>query len=223
MRHLRLILISGLFYLTGFSQGSVSIDINPNNPTISDDIYLKTNVYFTSAGILIDDILSWQGNQLEVDLYYKQGGQQSPTFIEDSIQIGLLNEGTYSIIVRLMVKNQPGSDTDLQNYVFRDSDSIVFRVEESLGLFDNKINGLAISIYPNPTKNHLNFSLKDNSNSLQIEIIDVTGKQVKAKRFLNQEIGEFKNAIDISDLKKGLYFCKFSNGENQVTRKFIKQ
>ncbi|WP_107037318.1 T9SS type A sorting domain-containing protein [Brumimicrobium mesophilum] len=119
-------------------------------------------------------------------------------------------------------------NTNLIRYGATENDSLHFKVQTdtlimgSLSILENNLEN-DISLFPNPATNQLNFTLNDYSNSIQLDIFDVTGNRVKAERFLNQENGGFKNSIDISELKKGLYFCKFSNGEKQVTRKFIKK
>ncbi|MEX1190656.1 MAG: T9SS type A sorting domain-containing protein [Brumimicrobium sp.] len=80
----------------------------------------------------------------------------------------------------------------------------------------------SLSFYPNPATNTLNFTLNDNSSSLKLDIYDVSGKKVKSENYSNQENGEFSNSVDISELKNGLYFCKFSSGQGEVIQKFIK-
>jgi len=88
---------------------------------------------------------------------------------------------------------------------------------------NSESNFITLSLYPNPVSDLLNFKLKSNSNSLKLEVFDITGKKVKTEHFSNQEKGEFKKSIDISDLKSGLYFCKFKSGDKQVTRKLVKE
>jgi hypothetical protein len=88
---------------------------------------------------------------------------------------------------------------------------------------ENEQKFASLKIYPNPVSKQLKFTLTDKSNLIKFEIIDVTGKNIKTVQYSNQNKGVFKNSIDISELKNGLYFRRFSNGQQQVTRKFIKQ
>ncbi|WP_107039429.1 T9SS type A sorting domain-containing protein [Brumimicrobium mesophilum] len=218
-----LLILSVVFSLTGFAQGSVSIEISPDNPTVLDNIYLKTDIYFNKSGYYVTDNITWQGSNMVAHLYYNSGGLSSPTFLEDSISIGMLQEGTYSIIAKLMVNSSPSGDNDLQNFSFRDADTITFRVEETLGIVNEGMDLNLINLYINPTNNLINFTLNDKTNSLNLEILDVSGKIIKTVQYSNQNFGEFKNSIDISELKNGIYFCRFSNGKNQITRKLIKK
>jgi len=82
---------------------------------------------------------------------------------------------------------------------------------------------VSFNLYPNPASNLLNFTLKDNPNSIKLEIFDISGKRLKFEQYFNHSIEEFKGSIDVSELKKGIYFCRFSNGKKEFVRKFIKQ
>ncbi|RYM35622.1 T9SS type A sorting domain-containing protein [Brumimicrobium glaciale] len=167
-------------------------------------------------------IVSKINNVISIDLYFDTRAFWTLLGCNayDTTSINFINVDTNLTAVLV--------NTNLIRYGATENDSTHLKVQTdtlilgSLSIVENFLDN-DIRLFPNPASNKLNFTLKDNSNSIQLEIIDVTGNQVKAGRFLNQENGEFKNAIDISDLKKGLYFCKFSNGDKQVTRKFIKQ
>ncbi len=72
-----------------------------------------------------------------------------------------------------------------------------------------------VSLYPNPTSNFLNFSMKGLEN-VPVQIIDVTGKIV-----LNAKISS-ESAIDVSALKTGTYFAMLQVENKATTYKFIK-
>ncbi|WP_165851367.1 T9SS type A sorting domain-containing protein [Brumimicrobium aurantiacum] len=93
---------------------------------------------------------------------------------------------------------------------------------DELGLNNNGIFE-DISLFPNPANDKLNISLNNYTNSMKLEIIDLTGKKVKTLNYSSQGNVEFKMSIDISNLRNGLYFCKFTSDGKQVTHKFIKQ
>ena len=59
-------------------------------------------------------------------------------------------------------------------------------------------------------------------NPIKLEIYDITGKAVKTKEYINQGNEALYGSVDVSELKNGLYFCKFFSGGKQVTRKFLK-
>ncbi len=91
-----------------------------------------------------------------------------------------------------------------------------------LGVEDNEGANFDLKIYPNPVKDTLfieGMNLDEKSYSLRI--IDVSGKQVYAKKgALTAE--EISQGIDVSNLNKGVYFMKISSGEKTTTKKFIK-
>ena len=80
----------------------------------------------------------------------------------------------------------------------------------SVKLSDRK----AIKIYPNPVSNH--FVIETNATEIeQVELIDATGR-------LMRSILNIKNAVDISDLPKGIYFIKLKTEGQTVVEKLIK-
>ena len=81
-----------------------------------------------------------------------------------------------------------------------------------LGIEDNLLND--ISIYPNPTKDILNF--KGNySETLNVSVYDTLGKNI-----LNKSLN-INSTLDVSKLKSGLYILKFEGFNN--TFKFVKE
>lgn len=77
-----------------------------------------------------------------------------------------------------------------------------------------------ITFYPNPVSDVLN--IENSSNEMyHIRIINILGKEV-LKRALN---GNHTNAIDVSELKEGMYLLEYTSEKGSVisTKKFIKQ
>lgn len=79
--------------------------------------------------------------------------------------------------------------------------------------FDN-----SIFIYPNPTSNALNFTIKDAISIDSIRINDVSGKSIT-----NFSANINQNYIDVSSLSSGIYFVSFVSEQATVTKKFVKQ
>jgi hypothetical protein len=72
-----------------------------------------------------------------------------------------------------------------------------------------------MSIYPNPATSELYISNAVKVN--RVEIFNITGSKVLSQNFSNE-------AIDISDLKAGLYFISIIDvNNNNIVRRFIKQ
>ncbi|WP_271768806.1 GEVED domain-containing protein [Aquimarina algiphila] len=76
----------------------------------------------------------------------------------------------------------------------------------------------SVSIYPNPvTRNILNVSFGTQSKEISYSVIDVVGKTIITITDQN------KSAIDVGGLKQGVYFLKFTDGNKQYTKRFVKQ
>jgi hypothetical protein len=93
--------------------------------------------------------------------------------------------------------------------------------QDALNYFENQKIVLSIpntkqqniSIYPNPTKDILNFE-GFNTPSIEVSIFDILGKRVLEKSVSNG------NTIDVSELANGVYTIKINN---EVSSKFIKE
>ena len=115
--------------------------------------------------------------------------------------------GTYNIVVTHKGTLTGGS----QNFSLIVSGSQVLSTKETAKIDD------AISIYPNPVANSLNFAVTNSIVLSDVSIYDVTGKQVLSSKDLSS------NSIDVSRLQSGVYFAKFASEDKTVTKKFIKQ
>lgn len=101
------------------------------------------------------------------------------------------------------------------------------RTDPTTVFFDNiifyKNNPTALSkamiteyrIYPNPVRNIINVVYPE---MRHINIIDITGKQIRSVRIEGAEC-----SIDLSDIKPGVYFLRISTEKAIRTAKFIKQ
>lgn len=75
--------------------------------------------------------------------------------------------------------------------------------------------GLEISIYPNPVKGQTLF-VKSSVEQLSYSIKNMLGQEVSKG-------ASIQNAVDVSALHAGLYFINIHNGDEVITKKFIKQ
>jgi Leucine-rich repeat (LRR) protein len=82
---------------------------------------------------------------------------------------------------------------------------------EALSIGDNALE-LDVTIYPNPTDNYL--FIEGNKNPISISIYNLLGAEVITKSTTNK--------INVSELPKGIYIIKISDGIGQTDRKFIK-
>lgn len=90
-------------------------------------------------------------------------------------------------------------------------------------LFSNKTLGInnadigsIITVFPNPATNTLYIGNTNNAN-VEVEVIDIFGRTMISKKSL------VNRSIDISSIPSGNYFIKINDGENLITRRFIKE
>ena len=75
-------------------------------------------------------------------------------------------------------------------------------------------------LYPNPVQDVLNieYPITSNSDIHKLEVIGIDGKNILYEIPTN---GKF--SLLVTALSKGIYFCRFNNGNKVTTTKFIKQ
>ena len=83
--------------------------------------------------------------------------------------------------------------------------------ECALSIGDNAFE-LDVSIYPNPTDNYL--FIEGNKNPISISVYNLLGVEVITKSTTNK--------INVSELSKGIYIIKISDGKNLINKKFVK-
>lgn len=85
----------------------------------------------------------------------------------------------------------------------------------SLGVSD--LNANVSSVYPNPVVDsfNVNLSSKFNANNLTVTVTDLSGKTVKT-------FGS-ASSYNVSDLPKGVYVVKITDGKNTDTKKIVKK
>ena len=190
------------------SAQSVSIEINPNEPTIEDDIYLITNVFFPGITPRDTMILSWQGNTLIIDLYHSGGGQAMPYTDIDSVLISPLNVGTYSVIARLYEGG------------LADADTITFRVEEYLSVVKEKSLEPEVVLFPNPTNEEITVDFGNFFTNPKIEIYNLEGRLIEV---IDTNTNNSMVTIDVSTFSHGVYLLRVNDKERSITKKFIKK
>lgn len=74
------------------------------------------------------------------------------------------------------------------------------------------------NIIPNPANDKITIDINFIPENTKVEIIDITGKAVIIHQLKNKS---FTDYIDISDLKKGLYFVKLNIDNHTIVKKLI--
>lgn len=113
-----------------------------------------------------------------------------------------------------MVNGDTGEDLDSVkvNYSW-DNGSCTQSIEESA-------ISHSVSVYPNPASNVLNFAVElGQNNSASIQVVDMLGKKVLAKRINNNTE---KVSFNVSDLNEGVYFYSLNvDGKIIETKKIV--
>jgi hypothetical protein len=81
-----------------------------------------------------------------------------------------------------------------------------------------KIQGIRVSMGPNPTNSTLNLSFWGNANA-QVKVVGLNGKTVHTYNV--KEAGETNHSIDVSSLANGLYYVTVIDGNKFYKAPFI--
>jgi len=71
-----------------------------------------------------------------------------------------------------------------------------------------------ISFYPNPVVDVIKFNIKNNQINYKVSVINAVGQSVK-----EIEISYSDNSLDLSTLKKGVYFITIRDNQNKIIQK----
>ena len=71
-------------------------------------------------------------------------------------------------------------------------------------------------LFPNPVQNILNVSFDNTITSATFSIINMMGRTLKSGSLA-------QDGIDVNELNSGVYFLQITDGQNVITKKFIKQ
>lgn len=121
----------------------------------------------------------------------------------------------------LAYKEYSGVDCGIIIDMVKYKNKLIF-YSRNCGLFELDVNTIPLSIqttdikpdvniYPNPVRNTLYFNTK--ANVERIEIIDATGRIIQ-----KTIVPENENAVNVSQLSKGIYFATFHTNGQKITK-----
>lgn len=123
------------------------------------------------------------------------------------------NESVYSLLVQSDGKVWlAGGFTSYNGTV----SNRIIRLNGGLSLSVDNFSKDKIKVYPNPTKNSINFVSVDDNGISEYVINDVLGKKI-SKGNLNT------NSINVENLEAGVYILKITTNRGILTSKFIKE
>lgn len=158
---------------------------------------------FTSGSCdLVDYTISTENNVITLNLNYTVGAATYICHSEDTISIGFLSPGDYTLDANMMI----GSPEIIVHHK-----SAEFTVGE---LSIDNPNTTVFNVYPNPVQNTI--SIETNSVVQQLEIISIFGQNVRT-------IGMLETTIDVSDLEEGIYLIRLTDDKGrQVSKRVLK-
>jgi len=150
--------------------------------------------------------------------------------VSDGLLNGPVNPSTHSCQTpnpdtargAVLLTNELG-DTLFDNNNFGFQAKVIISVDQSTST-TSVVQDLPFNLFPNPSSSYIDISYeKWGIQPIQIQIIDLSGKQIKQQNFSASQIPfNQKLRLDIENLSKGIYFLKMSNEKNTFTLKFIK-
>lgn len=195
-----------------------SIYIIPNNPKSYDEVKVVCLSRSATYPLWLDTFsLNIQLEEISLIAYYYKGPAQMPSGSIDTINIGKLNAGDYSLNFKVEAKYY--IDTS-HTY---DMDTLNFTVSESNVLVNKSGKLIAFSLYPNPASDNLTieFNLKVQK-QLIIEINDLAGRQVLSKEYF-AVVNANSISIDTKHLTPGTYILNINSVQGKLASgKFIK-
>ncbi len=138
----------------------------------------------------------------------------SNVMYEWSPKEGISNPNTNLISVAPLETTEYTLTVTSENGSCQAQSSITVEVNKcDTGLFDVEQNRL--NVFPNPTQSAIYLDLGDINTNAQLDIIDLTGKNVLSLQTV-------PNKLDLSDLPNGIYYLYINNDELQIVEKIVK-
>lgn len=175
-----------------------TIIARPAIVTLADlDNDTNNDVIVTDGGTIDDSIIWFKGN-----------ASAAPEGTES-----LVANNNHQVFALTVADFDGDGDEDIATVGYQ-SDTLDWyeNLLETLSLTDKKINEFLV--YPNPTKNSLNFKVPFNEN-FKVSVFDILGKNV-----LNATL-ETNKPLDVSKLNSGIYILKFNDYNTNL--KFVKE
>jgi len=87
-----------------------------------------------------------------------------------------------------------------------------------------RINNDAVHVYPNPVEKEVTITLvTEKTGPIQIQITDITGREILVKRGSEITGGASVTLIDCSHIRPGIYFARVIVDGNYHVEKIVKQ
>ena len=182
-----------------------------SNQLFSDTVPSTYSNYIVE--FILEDVqgaYSWSVDTNSTQLISSTGKIENPSFRYDTLTLSGGSTITYNYTWRVGAGSYKVTST-----IMHTVDTIFFN-SMTVGLFDNTKPKAEFTLYPNPTVNDINITFDDNVNeNVTFKIFDMSGRIVKQGNL-------FSNNINVSNLNRGTYFIKLNVGNENVTKRFVK-
>jgi hypothetical protein len=163
--------------------------------------------------LLFDNVITVTAGELYLACAGHLGGDPSAGFV----MAGQVPAG------QVAGYNESGTSPDLISSLANPSAAAVRLVMIDYSGVEENINSEGVSIYPNPTNSNINIELTySNSENTLINVMDITGKVVKAID-LGIVNGTETVSIPLEGLSNGIYFVEVVSSMSKEVKKFVKK
>jgi hypothetical protein len=131
-------------------------------------------------------------NQSEIESKLKDG--------YDDISLGLFNYSIYNSVCNLIINSIIKYSSPLS------TDDFISILEKAI-------------VYPNPTYSDINVKLSENTDKLEVQLYDATGKLVFVSDYMN--IQDIK--LNLNELNQGNYILNLISSKEKIIKKIIKK
>ncbi|UCH13939.1 MAG: T9SS type A sorting domain-containing protein [Bacteroidales bacterium] len=201
--------IIAIVCVKGIGQSDTTIQILPENPTISDDIELviyKCSMDLSSYELINDTIVF----KVTTDSRIMIAAICLVTY--DTVDVGKLNQGDWTLLFYVIDKARKTADSIVY------TDTMNFHVYGSeMRSTENEVSNWRI--FPNPANEIITIENSDAfipNNDVYLTITDLQGKVM-----LRKHLSDFYSRVDISDLKKGCYLIRVSDNNRILYRQIL--
>lgn len=176
--------------VTGSVAPTFNIIHNDMDGELADSIIIWSGV--SGAGNVLPNKIGWVTNN------------NTFVFTDNSIVANPGQERFYFLEVR---------QSDQQLVI---SSPIWYTYNGPVGLKEEDLNSIAVSLFPNPAKNELSISFTSNQEPTQIRISTIDGKLIKQLKTEDVNL-----SINTYDWNKGIYIVNIKQGKREVNRKLV--
>lgn len=171
--------------------------VNSDGCIGQDSVYVSVETLSASISAdLVNNILT--ANPSNLDYSWFNCDSNSVILNENAIDFQATVNGNYAAIV---------------------SDNICVDTTECITIFtvsNEEYNSKSsISLYPNPTKDYIQFEYNGTLNINKISLMDITGRSIQVWNNL------YSNTINLPELKSGVYILKFETNSNTITKSIV--